>query len=56
MPDIHITQKGVEILLTSLNPTKATGPGCLSPRMLKELSLQIAPILTKNFSNVPGKW
>ena len=38
MPDIHIIQKGVEKLLTNLNPNKATGPDGLSPRILKELS------------------
>ena len=49
MPDIHITQKGVEKLITNLNPNKATGPDGLSPQILKELSSQIAPILTKIF-------
>ena len=44
MPDIHITQKGVE-----KTPNKATGPDGFSPRILKELSSQIAPILTNFF-------
>ena len=48
IPDIHINQKGVEKLLMNLNPNKATGPS-LSPRIIKELSLQIAPISTKMF-------
>ena len=62
MPDIHITQKGVEKLLTNLNPNKVTGPVCLSPRILKELSSQIAPILTKIFQmsletgEIPDDW
>ena len=62
MPDIHITQKGVEKLLTNLNPNKATGPDGLSPRILKELSSQIAPILTKIFQmsletgEIPDDW
>ena len=45
MPDIHITQKGVENLLLNLSPNKATGPDGLSPRLLKELASQIAPSL-----------
>ena len=47
MPNIHIIQKRVEKLSTNLNPNKATGPNGLSPRILKKLSSQIAPILTK---------
>ena len=62
MPDIHITQKGFEKLLMNLNPNKATGPDSLSPRILKELSSQIAPILTKIFQmfletdGIPEDW
>ena len=46
MPEIEITVKGVEKLLSGLNPNKATGPDGISPRILKELSLEIAPLLT----------
>ena len=62
MPDIHITQKGVEKLITNINPNKATGPDGLSPRILKVLSSQIAPILTKSFEmsmetgEIPDDW
>ena len=62
MPDIHITQKGFEKLLMNLKPNKATGPDSLSPRILKELSSQIVPILTKIFQmsletgEIPEDW
>ena len=62
MPDIHITQKGVEKIFTNLKPNKATGPDGLSPRILKELSSQIAPILAKIFQmsletgEIPDVW
>ena len=36
-------------ILTNLNSNKATGPDGLSPRILKELLSQIAPIVTKIF-------
>ena len=47
MPEITITNKGVEGLLKDLNPNKASGPDEISPRLLKELHHEIAPILTK---------
>ena len=62
MPDIHITQNRVEKLLTNLNPNKTTGPDGLPPRILKELSSQIAPILTKivrmslETGEIPDDW
>ena len=46
MPDIDITIAGIEKQLKGLNANKATGPDGLSPRVLKELSSEIAPILT----------
>ena len=59
---INITSPGVLKLLQGLNPTKASGPDNLSPRVLKELSLQIAEPLTilfqKSLSDgvVPSDW
>ena len=47
MPEITITSKGVEGLLKGLNPNKASGPDEISPRLLKELHHEIAPILPK---------
>ena len=62
MPEIEIDQKGIEKLLKNLNPTKACGPDGLSPRVLKELATDIAPILTIIFKSslrtgiVPQDW
>ena len=62
MPEITITSKGVEGLLKGLNPNKASGPGEISPRLLKELHHEIAPILTKIYKSslstgiVPNDW
>ena len=47
MPEITITVNGVEGLLKGLNPNKASGPDEISPRLLKELHVELAPILTK---------
>ena len=62
MPPIHITAQGVEKLLSNLNPNKSSGPDNLCPRVLKELSKQIAPVLTHIFQEslrsgtVPTDW
>jgi len=62
MPPITITVQGVVKLLTGLNPNKAQGPDEISPRLLKELHTEIAPILTIIFqrsldtSTVPKDW
>ena len=60
--EIRITVKGVEKLLASTNPTKATGPDGIPPRVLKELAHELAPILTVIFQKslatgtVPSEW
>ncbi|KAL8575234.1 hypothetical protein ACOMHN_042355 [Nucella lapillus] len=41
--DITITTAGVEKLLKNLDPSKAGGPDELSPRVLKEVAVEIAP-------------
>ncbi len=46
MPDIDITEPGVQKLLEKLNIHTASGPDEISPRILKELGTIIAPILT----------
>ncbi|KAL8574795.1 hypothetical protein ACOMHN_031902 [Nucella lapillus] len=45
MENITVTTKGVEKLLENLNPYKAPGPDRISPRILKVLAAEIAPIL-----------
>ena len=62
MPPINVTVAGVEKLLNKLNPYKVTGPDNLQPRILRELSCQIAPVLCNIFkvslrtSTVPDDW
>ncbi len=62
MPQVNISIEGVEKLLKGLNPSKASGPGELSPRLLKELHSEIAPVLTHifqislNTGVVPNDW
>ena len=62
MPEILITVKGTENLLKKLNPNKASDPGKIYPRILKDLHHEIAPILTKIFRSslhtgiVPDDW
>ena len=48
-PEIRVTEKGVLKLLQALNISKAAGPDGLRPRVLKELSAELAPILTLLF-------
>ena len=62
MPPINITVEGVEKMLSNLNPHKSSSPDNLSPRILKELSKEIAPVLTHIFQEslrtgtVPTDW
>lgn len=62
MDPIDITVEGVRKLLSSLNPYKASGPDSLHPRVLKELSSVIAPVLCNIFRTsmqsgvVPSEW
>ena len=46
---IIICVPGIEKLLANLKPTKAAGPDHITPRVLRELAKQIAPILTTIF-------
>ena len=46
MQNITISVSGVSKQLLKLNPGKAAGPDNISPRILKELHNEIAPILT----------
>ena len=45
MGDITVDPNGVFKLLNGLNINKASGPDCLSARVLKECCFEIAPIL-----------
>jgi hypothetical protein len=62
MADFEVTSPGVHKLLASLDIKKSTGPDDLSPRVLKEASDIIAPILTTIFNqslksgSVPKDW
>ena len=62
IPDFSIDPAGVEKLLKNLDPFKAPGPDEISPRFLKELSKEIAPILSVIYNHslqtgeVPPQW
>ena len=43
---LSISTKGVEKLLTGLNPSKASGPDLIPCRILKELAVELAPGLS----------
>ena len=50
MPDILVTEPGVQTQLQNLNSKKSMGPDGISPRVLKELSSEISPVLTYIFN------
>ena len=50
MPDIQVTTPGVLKLLSQLDVRKSKGPDGISPRILKETSHEVAPILTLIFN------
>ena len=60
--DIHISVDGVEKLLNDLNPHKSMGPDGLHPKVLRQLSSTIAPMLQLIFQTsvttgqVPSDW
>ena len=62
MPDLEITSQGIAKLLLNLDPSKAAGPDELKPRLLKELALEISPILcliyqkSLDTGEVPTDW
>ena len=62
MPDIIIFPEGVEKLLSNLDPTKATGPDDIGPRVLKIAAKELAPALSLIFqrsldtSVLPESW
>ena len=62
MPNITISQEGVQRLLKKINPHKASGPDMIPARILKDFSDVIAPVLTVIFQKtfrhgeVPEDW
>ncbi|VDH91301.1 Hypothetical predicted protein, partial [Mytilus galloprovincialis] len=48
--NITITTEGIDKLLKNLNPNKSPGPDGISPRILKELHSETAPLLQLLFS------
>ena len=62
MAEITNSFSGVEKLLANLKPAKAAGPDGFTPRVLRELAKQIAPILTTIYRSslktgvVPSDW
>ncbi|KXJ07198.1 putative RNA-directed DNA polymerase from transposon BS [Exaiptasia diaphana] len=60
--DITFTEPGICKLLQSLNPSKSPGPDELSPRVLREFSTEISPMLTFIFQQsydsgtLPDDW
>lgn len=62
MPDIVFTENDITKLLANLNPHKEAGPDNIMPRVLKELAIEISPILTLIFNKsyhsgeVPSIW
>ncbi|XP_076445876.1 uncharacterized protein LOC143283516 [Babylonia areolata] len=62
MADISINSHGVEKQLNSPNPTKASGPEGITPRVFKELSKEVIPILIGIYQSsletgvVPRDW
>ena len=61
-PNIYQIINNIYFLLYSLNPGTAAGPDNISPRILKELHNEIAPIITDIFNTslsegiVPDDW
>ena len=45
MPEIHVSQSGIEKLHKGLNPHKAAGPDKFKPIVLQTLHKELAPIL-----------
>ena len=46
MEEITVTEHGVRKLLLKINPRKACGLDIISARILKDLAVELAPLLT----------
>ena len=49
MNDIAVSKDGVIKLLKGLNPSKASGPDELHPRVLKDLATELGPVFAHLF-------
>ena len=62
MPDVEVDTAGIARLLGNIDPFKATGPDGLPPKLLRELSVELAPCLTLLFKaslqqgSLPEDW
>ena len=62
MPEINVTNNGVEKFLKNIDASKATGPDEISARILKEFAPELSPLLTSIFNksiqegDVPTDW
>ena len=62
LPPIKVTEERVQKMLKNLNANKAAGPDLISPRLLKELATELAPVLTHlfqatiNTGTIPHQW
>ena len=62
LSNISISEEGIRKLLLKLNPHKACGPDQISPRVLKELASEVAPVLAIIYQSsltsgvVPADW
>lgn len=62
IPDLIIHHEGVVKQLKQLNPSKASGPDEIPPRLLKTVAEELAPVLTFLFQQsidngeVPSQW
>ena len=57
MPEIQVNEPGILKLLQNLIPHKAGGPDNIKPIIIKQLAIEIAPILTfSEFFIRPGDW
>ena len=59
---LHIDRRGVEKQLQQLNPSKASGPDAIPPKLLKLIACEIAPALSflfqqsYNTGTIPSQW
>ena len=62
LPEINITEHGIFSLLSQTDPFKACGPDNIPAQVLKELALELTPMITHLFkqslatSELPPEW
>ena len=56
MPEIKIDLNGVLKLLSTLKPDKAAGPDSIKPVVLKQLKMEIAPVICLLFEKNSSNW